>query len=75
MAINNFPISELDDLLFHVETIFDGWHSDGTAWSEWDESVRQRLLDFRIKYTYMPNKEQAVQGSDTTEVDSSNAVG
>jgi len=23
--------------------VFDGWHNDGTAWSEWDESVRQDL--------------------------------
>lgn len=23
--------------------LLDGWHQDGTAWSEWDESVRQHL--------------------------------
>jgi hypothetical protein len=23
--------------------VFDGWHQDGTAWSEWDESVRKEL--------------------------------
>src|SRR6476660_4905613 len=46
--------SELEDLLYDVENIFDGWHSDGTAWTEWDESVRKRLLDFRVKHTYIP---------------------
>ena len=23
--------------------LLDGWHQDGTAWTKWDESVRQRL--------------------------------
>lgn len=25
--------------------LLDGWHQDGTAWTEWDESVRRRLSD------------------------------
>ncbi len=26
-----------------VAQLLDGWHADGTSWSEWDESVRQQL--------------------------------
>jgi predicted phage tail protein len=48
----NLNIFELDELLMQVEGIFDGWHSDGTAWSDYDETIRQKLLDFRTKYTY-----------------------
>lgn len=33
----------LQDLLVDVAQILDGWHQDGTAWSEWDESVRKRI--------------------------------
>lgn len=25
--------------------LLDGWHQDGTAWSEWDESVRKELSE------------------------------
>lgn len=46
--------TELDTLLCEVEGIFDGWHSDGTAWTEYDESVRKRLMEFRLRYTYTP---------------------
>ena len=35
------------ELLIHAITnacqVFDGWHNDGTAWSEWDECVRKEL--------------------------------
>lgn len=31
------------NLLTDVAQILDGWHNDGTAWSEWDEQVRQRV--------------------------------
>lgn len=34
---------DLKQLLCDVAAIFDGWHSDGTAWTEWDESVRERV--------------------------------
>jgi hypothetical protein len=30
-------------LLCDVAQILDGWHADGTVWSEWDESVRERV--------------------------------
>jgi hypothetical protein len=42
-------MKELDELLFHISQVFDGWHADGTAWSEWDESVRKRVTEYRIK--------------------------
>jgi hypothetical protein len=37
--------TEQEALLCDVAQIFDGWHSDGTAWSAWDESVRRRVSD------------------------------
>jgi hypothetical protein len=39
-------ISELQILLTDIAQIFDGWHADGTAWSEWDQSVRVRISGF-----------------------------
>lgn len=44
--------SELDELLMWVTQILDGWHADGTAWSDWDESIRQKVIAYRTKYTY-----------------------
>jgi hypothetical protein len=38
-------ISELKILLTDIAQIFDGWHADGTVWSEWDESVRRRVSE------------------------------
>jgi hypothetical protein len=34
-------ILRLRNVLCNVSQIFDGWHNDGTAWSEWDESIRR----------------------------------
>lgn len=45
-------MAELDELLYHISTVFDGWHSDGAHRNKWDESVRTRLSEFRKKYTY-----------------------
>ncbi|MDE2099648.1 MAG: hypothetical protein KGL39_20515 [Patescibacteria group bacterium] len=28
-----------------IAQLLDGWHADGTYWSEWDELVRNRLMD------------------------------
>lgn len=36
-------IKEMQDLGPELCQLLDGWHADGTAWSEWDESIRQRL--------------------------------
>jgi hypothetical protein len=32
-----------DRLMPDIAQLLDGWHQDGTDWSEWDESVRERL--------------------------------
>ncbi len=32
-----------NQLLVDVAQLLDGWHQDGTAWTEWDESVRKRV--------------------------------
>lgn len=29
--------------------LLDGWHADGTAWTEWDEQIRTRLADLYRK--------------------------
>jgi hypothetical protein len=37
---------ELEPMINHCTNacqVFDGWHNDGTAWSEWDESVRKEM--------------------------------
>lgn len=34
--------------------LLDGWHADGTAWTEWDESVRKELLELQ---TSIPERE------------------
>ncbi len=36
-------LEELRPLFCDLAQLLDGWHNDGTAWSEWDESVRKRL--------------------------------
>ena len=39
-TISEELLIELDATLCCVAQLLDGWHNDGTAWSEWDESVR-----------------------------------
>jgi hypothetical protein len=36
-------LETMADTLCDVAQLLDGWHADGTAWSEWDESVRQKV--------------------------------
>jgi hypothetical protein len=36
---------ELKVLLVDIAQIFDGWHADGTHWSDWDKSVRKRIAE------------------------------
>lgn len=38
---------ELRHLLCDVAQLLDGWHNDGTAWTEWDESVRRRVSEMQ----------------------------
>jgi hypothetical protein len=45
----------LDLLLFEISQVFDGWHSDGTAWSEYDESIRKRVTEYRVKLSPFRN--------------------
>lgn len=33
----------LEQTLINVSQLLDGWHQDGTAWSAWDEEVRQNV--------------------------------
>ncbi len=33
------------DFAPRVAQLLDGWHADGTAWSEWDETVRKELSE------------------------------
>lgn len=38
------------NVLTDVSQLLDGWHSDGTAWSEWDESVRGRVSHLQKRF-------------------------
>ena len=40
---------ELPQLLSEIASIFKGWHSDGTAWSEYDQSVFEKLIAFQVR--------------------------
>lgn len=36
-------IDDFRTIANHTAQLLDGWHADGTAWSEWDEIVRKEL--------------------------------
>ena len=36
-------VDEFNNFYPDCAQLLDGWHADGTAWSAWDESVRQHL--------------------------------
>jgi hypothetical protein len=42
---------ELEGILMGVENIFGGWCND-ECWTDYDEKVRQKVLEFRKKHTY-----------------------
>lgn len=44
--------AELDDVLCDVSQVLDGWHQDGTAWSKWDEQVRQKVRELHERVVY-----------------------
>lgn len=37
-------LRDFNSLAPDLAQLLQGWHADGTAWSEWDETVYQRLL-------------------------------
>lgn len=43
-------LREIAALTPDIAQLLDGWHADGTAWSEWDESVRRRLADWHQQF-------------------------
>ena len=47
MPNNNsyFDWDKAVNVLTNTGQLLDGWHNDGTAWSEWDESVRQDVSE------------------------------
>lgn len=56
--------NELVGVLCDVAQVFDGWHADGTAWTEWDESVRRRvssLLDILTQGAQPSPREQVLE--------------
>ncbi len=44
-------------LLCDVAQLLDGWHNDGTAWTEWDESVRRRVSDMQKRLNQRRRKD------------------
>ena len=46
----------LPQLLSEVASIFKGWHSDGTSWSEYDQKVFDRVLEFQVRLEKLFNK-------------------
>lgn len=39
----NFDWDEAVNTLTNTCQLLDGWHNDGTAWSDWDEKVRAQV--------------------------------
>jgi hypothetical protein len=49
-AITNAPSpGEIDSLLCDVAQLIDGWKADGTAWTQWDQSIRDRVTALRSR--------------------------
>lgn len=44
-------LHEILNLTPDIAQLMDGWHQDGTAWTEWDESVRSRLSEWHKRVT------------------------
>lgn len=42
------------ELLCDVHQLLTGWHSDGTAWTAWDESVRDRVMKMQKRLETKP---------------------
>lgn len=46
MEITN---QELKQTLHEVQQVLTGWHQDGTAWSDYDEQVRKKVLSIQMR--------------------------
>lgn len=42
--LDDATLTRIRTTLCNVSQLLSGWHADGTAWSEWDESVRQEVV-------------------------------
>jgi len=47
---------EAQQVLSNIAAIFDGWHADGTAWSDWDESVRAEIPRLQVTLAAIEEK-------------------
>jgi len=56
VRLSSDEICDLRDTLCKVAQLLDGWHQDGTAWSEWDESVRKDVSRLLLKTDKMLRK-------------------
>jgi len=53
---------EVEATLIDCCQLLDGWHQDGTAWSAWDESVRQRIGKL-LHAVYERNRERGIRAT------------
>lgn len=47
--INLKWLKQLESALVEVSNVFQGWHSDGTAWSEYDQSVWNQINALHVE--------------------------
>jgi len=53
---------EVEATLIDCCQLLDGWHQDGTAWSAWDESMRQRIGKL-LHAVYERNRERGIRAT------------
>jgi len=60
---NNHKNKELDQLLMETGQVFHGFINE-EFWSEYDESIKNRILEYRKRYTYeepiVPNNSEEI---------------
>jgi hypothetical protein len=49
-------LKDILNVLTNVAQLLDGWHNDGTCWSEWDESVRKDVSRIQTKLYHKLDK-------------------
>jgi hypothetical protein len=59
--------ADIESLLCEVSQVFDGWHQDGTAWSEYDESVRKRCAELQGKLAGKAGKNRPIVAMDPAD--------